>query len=61
MSPVLLACRDTTGGAVVLEAPDPRALAHFYSDLPGWEITKEEPDGAAIAPFGRRQVRCGAV
>ncbi|MFF3350853.1 VOC family protein [Streptomyces sp. NPDC002779] len=35
---------------VVLESPDPRALAHFYSDLLGWEITKEEPDGAAVAP-----------
>ncbi|MFF0682920.1 VOC family protein [Streptomyces tendae] len=35
---------------VVLEAPDPRALAHFYSDLLGWEITKDEPDGAAVAP-----------
>ncbi|MFD5285182.1 VOC family protein, partial [Streptomyces rubrogriseus] len=23
---------------------------HFYSDLLGWEITKEEPDGAAVAP-----------
>ncbi|MZG15183.1 VOC family protein [Streptomyces sp. SID5914] len=35
---------------VVLEAPDPRALAHFYSDLLGWKITKEESDGAVVAP-----------
>ncbi|MCX4826409.1 VOC family protein [Streptomyces sp. NBC_01142] len=35
---------------VVLEAPDPQALARFYSELLGWAITKEEPDGAAIAP-----------
>ncbi|MFE0373075.1 VOC family protein [Streptomyces tendae] len=34
----------------MLEAPDPRALAHFYSDLLGWEITKDEPDGATVAP-----------
>ncbi|MGW0762939.1 VOC family protein [Streptomyces sp. NPDC002814] len=35
---------------VVLEAPDPQALARFYSELLGWEIAKEDPDGAAIAP-----------
>ncbi len=35
---------------LVLESPDPRALAHFHSDLLGWEITKEEPDGATVAP-----------
>lgn len=35
---------------VVLEAPDPRALARFYSELLGWEIAKEDADGAAIAP-----------
>jgi catechol 2,3-dioxygenase-like lactoylglutathione lyase family enzyme len=35
---------------VVLETPDSSALARFYSDLLGWEIAKEDPDGAAIAP-----------
>ncbi|MGK5632278.1 VOC family protein [Streptomyces sp. URMC 123] len=35
---------------VVLEARDPQALAHFYAGLLGWRITKEEPDGAAVAP-----------
>jgi predicted enzyme related to lactoylglutathione lyase len=35
---------------VVLEAPDPHALARFYSELLGWNIAKEDPDGAAIAP-----------
>jgi catechol 2,3-dioxygenase-like lactoylglutathione lyase family enzyme len=34
----------------VLEAPDPHALACFYSELLGWEIAKEDPDGAAITP-----------
>jgi len=33
---------------VVLEAPDGPALAAFYSRLFGWDIAKEEPDGAAI-------------
>jgi catechol 2,3-dioxygenase-like lactoylglutathione lyase family enzyme len=35
---------------IVLEAPDPQALARFYSELLGWEIAKEDADGAAIAP-----------
>jgi catechol 2,3-dioxygenase-like lactoylglutathione lyase family enzyme len=35
---------------VVLDAPDAPALAHFYSDLLGWEISKESREGAALAP-----------
>ena len=35
---------------VVLEAPDPQALARFYSELLGWEIAKEDADGAAVTP-----------
>jgi len=35
---------------VVLDAPDAHALAHFYSDLLGWEISTEGPDGAAMGP-----------
>jgi catechol 2,3-dioxygenase-like lactoylglutathione lyase family enzyme len=35
---------------VVLETPDASALAHFYSDLLGWEIAKEDAVDAAIAP-----------
>lgn len=35
---------------VVLEAPDPHALARFYSELLGWEIAEQDPDGAAITP-----------
>ncbi len=35
---------------VVLEAPDAGALARFYSDLLGWEISTSGPDGAAIGP-----------
>jgi predicted enzyme related to lactoylglutathione lyase len=35
---------------VVLEAPDGAALARFYADLLGWQIAKEDADGAAVAP-----------
>jgi catechol 2,3-dioxygenase-like lactoylglutathione lyase family enzyme len=35
---------------VVLEAPDARVLAQFYADLLGWEIHKQSPEDAAIAP-----------
>ena len=35
---------------VVLDAPDARALAHFYADLLGWEIANEDAQDAAIAP-----------
>ena len=35
---------------VVLDAPDVRQLARFYSELLGWEISKESDEGAAMAP-----------
>jgi len=35
---------------VVLDAPDAPALAHFYSDLLGWEMAKVSPQWAAIGP-----------
>ena len=35
---------------VVLEAPDARALAHFYSALLGWPIDKADAQDATIAP-----------
>jgi predicted enzyme related to lactoylglutathione lyase len=38
----------TNWWGVVLEAPDPHALASFYSRLFGWEIAKQDPFGAAI-------------
>ncbi len=37
---------------VVLDAPDAHSLARFYSDLLGWEISKEDPEGAAMGPPG---------
>ena len=35
---------------VVLEAPDGVALAHFYAELLGWKVHKEEDGEAAVAP-----------
>jgi predicted enzyme related to lactoylglutathione lyase len=34
--------------AVVLDAPDPRALAEFYSRLLGWPIRTDEPDWVTV-------------
>ena len=36
--------------ATVLNAPDPRALAGFYSRLLGWPIDKDEPDWVTVRP-----------
>jgi predicted enzyme related to lactoylglutathione lyase len=33
-----------------IEAPDPSALARFYSELVGWPIGHEEPGTAIVAP-----------
>lgn len=35
---------------VVLDVPDAVALARFYAELLGWEITKEEAGWATVAP-----------
>jgi predicted enzyme related to lactoylglutathione lyase len=35
---------------VVLDAPDGRALAHFYARLLGWQVFNESEGGAAVAP-----------
>ncbi|GAB1694555.1 VOC family protein [Krasilnikovia sp. M28-CT-15] len=37
---------------VVLDAPDPLALAHFYADLMDWKIVKDECNFVGIAPMG---------
>jgi hypothetical protein len=34
----------------VLDSPDPRALAGFYSDLLGWPISKESDTFCTLAP-----------
>ncbi len=41
--------REPWWGAV-LEAPDPRALAAFYSQLLGWPVASEEPGWVALKP-----------
>ena len=33
---------------IVLNAPDARALAHFYRDLFGWPLADDEPDWCTI-------------
>jgi hypothetical protein len=35
---------------VVLDAPDAPALAHFYSDLLGWQIATERPNYCTMGP-----------
>lgn len=35
---------------VVLDAPDPRALCHFYADLLGWKISHEDDTDCTMAP-----------
>ncbi|BFU42236.1 VOC family protein [Krasilnikovia sp. MM14-A1004] len=37
---------------VVLDAPDPLALARFYADLMDWKIVKDERNFVGIAPMG---------
>jgi catechol 2,3-dioxygenase-like lactoylglutathione lyase family enzyme len=37
---------------VVLDAPEPLALARFYAALMEWEIVKDEPDFVGVAPMG---------
>jgi predicted enzyme related to lactoylglutathione lyase len=39
--------------AVAIDAPDAAALARFYADLLGMEVTYEGPEGALIAGDGR--------
>lgn len=34
--------------ATVLDAPDPRALAHFYAELLEWEIRKDSPEWVTV-------------
>jgi hypothetical protein len=39
--------------AVTIDAPDSPALARFYADLLGMEVTYEGPEGAPIAGAGK--------
>jgi catechol 2,3-dioxygenase-like lactoylglutathione lyase family enzyme len=42
--------RRTTWWGVVLDAPDPMALAEFYRDLLGWELLPGDDGWASVAP-----------
>jgi catechol 2,3-dioxygenase-like lactoylglutathione lyase family enzyme len=37
---------------VVLDTPDPPALARFYAAMLDWQIVKEEADFVGVAPMG---------
>ena len=39
--------------AITIDAPDAAALAHFYADLLGAEVTYEGPEGALVDAGGR--------
>jgi catechol 2,3-dioxygenase-like lactoylglutathione lyase family enzyme len=34
--------------SVVLECPDPAALAHFYSELTGWSVADSDPEWVTL-------------
>jgi catechol 2,3-dioxygenase-like lactoylglutathione lyase family enzyme len=38
---------------VVLECPDPAALADFYAKLTGWSVLSKEPDWVNLSDDGR--------
>ena len=38
--------------AIVLETPDPRALAAFYGALLGWPLGTDEPEWVTLRPEG---------
>jgi catechol 2,3-dioxygenase-like lactoylglutathione lyase family enzyme len=35
---------------VVIDAPDPPALAAFYAQVLGWQVVGDDPDHAVVAP-----------
>ena len=39
--------------AVTIDAPDASALARFYADLTGMEVTYDGPEGALLSGAGR--------
>jgi predicted enzyme related to lactoylglutathione lyase len=41
-----------TYSGVVLDAPDPRALAAFYRELLGWDTTADEESWVSLSPPG---------
>jgi catechol 2,3-dioxygenase-like lactoylglutathione lyase family enzyme len=43
--------------AVVLECPDPAALADFYSRLLGWPVVRDDGDWATVRPSADEGMR----
>ncbi|MFD0168704.1 VOC family protein [Streptomyces decoyicus] len=43
-----------TLGVVALDCPDPRALANFYAEMLGWQVTGGEDDWVEVAGPGGR-------
>jgi predicted enzyme related to lactoylglutathione lyase len=41
-----------TYSGVVLDAPDPRALAEFYRQLLGWMVDQDSPEWVSLVPPG---------
>ncbi|MCT9931133.1 VOC family protein [Planotetraspora sp. A-T 1434] len=39
--------------SVVLDCPDPKALAEFYSALVGWKVTRVDDDWATVGDGGQ--------
>jgi catechol 2,3-dioxygenase-like lactoylglutathione lyase family enzyme len=39
--------------AVTIDAPDAAALARFYAELLGWEVTYDGPEGSLITGDGK--------
>jgi hypothetical protein len=37
---------------IIVDAADPGRLARFWIEVPGWELTEEDPDGVEISPPG---------
>jgi len=50
--PCVLSRTDGMWWGIAIEAPDPGALAAFYSQLLGWPIAHEEPGTAIVAAPG---------
>jgi hypothetical protein len=42
---------------VVLECPDPRALAEFYSQITGWQIVNTDPEWYSIGETAETRPR----
>lgn len=50
---------DVTLGSVVLDCPDPLALAHFYAGVLGWRVAEENDEWVNVrSPHGGIKLAC---